>query len=41
MSDAAQPEEQQGYEDTAFTADRIPRLAPPPFNDPLVSALPH
>ncbi|SDY20998.1 hypothetical protein SAMN05443545_1212, partial [Aidingimonas halophila] len=27
MSDAAQPE---GYEETAFTADRIPRQAPPP-----------
>ncbi|WP_069383086.1 hypothetical protein [Halomonas caseinilytica] len=27
MTDAAQPE---GYEETAFTADRIPRQAPPP-----------
>ncbi|WP_146142924.1 hypothetical protein [Halomonas sp. ND22Bw] len=30
MTDAVQPEEQQGYEETAFTADRIPRQAPPP-----------
>ncbi len=30
MTDAAQPEEQEGYEKTAFTADRIPRQAPPP-----------
>lgn len=27
MTDAVQPE---GYEETAFTADRIPRQAPPP-----------
>ncbi|SDY19973.1 hypothetical protein [Aidingimonas halophila] len=30
MSDAAHPEEQEGYEETAFTAERIPRQAPPP-----------
>ncbi len=30
MTDAAQPEEQQGYEETAFSADSIPRQAPPP-----------
>ncbi|WP_136253087.1 hypothetical protein [Onishia niordana] len=30
MTDAAQPEEQPGYEDTAFTAQSIPRQAPPP-----------